>query len=208
MPISDETIGDFLGRLAARVPVPGGSAAAALHAALGAALLGMVARCTTGEEYAEHETAITRIITEVEELRAIALRLAEADEDAFGAVTSAYRLPSGTEDEVTDRAEAIARAVIHLAWPASQVINIAGMVVDLAEALAAISNRTMLSDVAAAAESARAAAAIARVNVEVNLAGITDEQASLEMIARLGAVDGIITRAEHLAAAVREQIRA
>ena len=79
---------------------------------------------------------------------------------------------------------------------------------DLAEALAAISNRTMLSDVAAAAESARAAAAIARVNVEVNLAGITDEQASLEMIARLGAVDGIITRAEHLAAAVREQIRA
>ena len=48
MPISDEKIGDFLARLAARVPVPGGGAAAALHAAEGAALLGMVARYTTG----------------------------------------------------------------------------------------------------------------------------------------------------------------
>ena len=70
MPISDEKIGDFLERLAGRVPVPGGGAAAALHAAHGAALLGMVARYTTGRQYAEHEAAIGRIIDEVDELRA------------------------------------------------------------------------------------------------------------------------------------------
>ena len=48
MPISDETIGGFLGQLAGRVPAPGGGAAAALQAAMAAALLGMVARYTCG----------------------------------------------------------------------------------------------------------------------------------------------------------------
>jgi methenyltetrahydrofolate cyclohydrolase len=208
VPLSDETIGGFLGRVAERVPAPGGASAAALHVALGAALLGMVARYTTGEQYAEHQEAIGHIVTEVDELRGIALRLAEADEDAFGAVARAYRLPSATDAEQGARSEAIARAVVQVAWPAARVISVAGIVVDLAEALAAIGNRNVIADVAAAAEAARAAAASARVSVEINLAGITDEQASLEMIADLGPVDEIIARAESLSAAVRERIRA
>lgn len=207
MPIPDETIGDFLNQLAERVPAPGGGAASALQAAQGAALLGMVARYTTGETYAEHEATIGRIITEVDELRAIALRLAEADSDAFRAVTDAYRLPRSTADEQTARRAAIGQALVNAAWPPAQVINVAGMVVDLAEALVVIGNRSVLSDVAAAAESARAAAATARVNVEVNLAGISDEQASLEMIAETGKADDIITRAGQITAAVRDQIR-
>jgi formiminotetrahydrofolate cyclodeaminase len=82
------------------------------------------------------------------------------------------------------------------------------MVVDLAEALATIGNPNVISDVAAAAEAARAAVAIARVNIEINLASITDAQASLEMIAEEGKADAIIARAEQVTAAVREQIRA
>ncbi len=87
------------------------------------------------------------------------------------------------------------------------MISVAGMVVDLAEALVVIGNRNVLSDVAAAAESARAAAATARVNVEVNLAGISDEQTSLEMIAETDKADDIITRAGQITATVRDQIR-
>jgi len=205
--IRDEKLGDFLDQLAERVPAPGGGAASALQAAQGAALLGMVARYTTGERYAQHQVTIARIIAEVDELRAIALRLADADADAFLAVADAYRLPQGTEQERADRAGAISQALANAAWPPAQVISVAGMVVDLAEALVVIGNRNVLSDVAAAAESARSAAAAARVNVEVNLAGITDEQASLEMIAETGKADDIITRAEQITAAVRDQIR-
>lgn len=207
MPIPDETIADFLDQLAERVPAPGGGAAAALQAAQGAALLGMVARYTTGEKYAEHQLTIGRIITEVDELRAIALRLAEADVDAFRAVTDAYRLPQSTDEERTARSTAVSQALANATWPPAQVISVAGMVVDLAEALVVIGNRNVLSDVAAAAESARAAAATARVNVEANLAGISDEQTSLEMIAETGKADDIITRAGQITAAVRDQIR-
>jgi methenyltetrahydrofolate cyclohydrolase len=141
-------------------------------------------------------------------LRGIALRLAEADEDAFSAVARAYRLPRATNAEQSARSEAIARAVAQVAWPAARVISVARIVVDLAEALAAIGNRNVIADVAAAAEAARAAAASARISVEINLAGITDEQASLEMIADLGPVDEIIARAESLTAAIRDRIRA
>jgi formiminotetrahydrofolate cyclodeaminase len=208
VPITNEKISDFLDRLADRMPAPGGGAVAALHAAQGAALLGMVARYTTGERYAAHQVMISRIITEVDELRGIALRLAEADADAFTAVADAYQLPRSTDEERAARSAAVGQALVTAAWPPAQVIGVAGMVVDLAGALVTIGNRNVISDVAAAAEAARAAAATARVNVEINLAGISDEQASLEMIAETGKADDIIARAEQVTAAVREQIRA
>jgi len=208
MPISAENISGFLGRLAERVPAPGGGAAAALQAAQGAALLGMVARYTTGPEYAEHQLMIGRIIAETDELRSLALRLAEADEDAFTAVADAYRLRAATAEEESARADAIAQALVNAAWPQARVISLAGLVVDLAEALTVIGNRNVLADVAAAAEAARASAATARVNVEVNLASIADEEASLEMIAETDRADDIIARAGQVTDTVRERIRA
>ena len=207
MAIRDQTIGEFLDELAGRVPAPGGGAAAALLAAQGAALLGMVARYTTGEKYAEHQVTVSRIIAEVDELRNIALRLADADADAFLAVTDAYRLPRSTGEEQAARAAAVAASLANAAWPPAQVISLAGMVVNLAEALVVIGNHNVISDVAAAAECARAAASTARINVEINLAAISDERASLEMIAETGKADGIIDRADQITATVREQIR-
>jgi methenyltetrahydrofolate cyclohydrolase len=204
----DETIGDFLDRLADRSPVPGGGASAALQAAQGAALLAMVARYSTGAEYAEHRETIDRIISEADDLRSIALRLGEADAEAFTAVANAYQMPSSTDAEREERSEAIAKALANATWPPAKLIGVAGMVVDLAGALVAIGNRTLISDVAGAAEAARAAAAASRVNVEINLAGITDAQTGLEMIADANQADDIIARAEQVTAAVREQIRA
>jgi hypothetical protein len=46
------------------------------------------------------------------------------------------------------------------------------------------------------------------VNVEIDLAGIEDEQASLEMIAQADKADDIIARARQVTAVVREKIRA
>lgn len=206
MPVSDDTIGDFLARLAGRVPAPGAGAIAALHAAAGAALLGMVARYT-GPVHAGHQVMADRLITEADELREIALRLAEADEDAFTAVSEACKLPEGTGDEKSARSSAIAQALVSAAWPQARVISVAGMVVDLAEALVAVGNRNVIGEVAAAAEAARASAATARMNIEISLAGITDAQASLDMIAETGKADDIIARATQVTATIREQIR-
>jgi formiminotetrahydrofolate cyclodeaminase len=207
VPIGEDKIGDFLDRLAGRMPAPGGGAAAAFQVAMAAALLGMAARYTTGDD-ASHEEAIGGIVTELDELRAVALRLAEADANGFAAAAAAYRLPQSTAEDQAARAAAITGALINLTWPSAKVISLAGMVVDIGGALAAASDGNLMSEVAAAAEAARAAVAIARMNIEINLAGITDEQASLEMIAETGNAGHIIDRAGQLSDAVREQIRA
>lgn len=208
MPIDDEKVGAVLARLAGRELAPGGGTAAALHVAQAAALLGMAARFSTGAGYSQHEETIGRITTEVDELRVLALRLADADSQALSSMSGAVRLPATTDAEKVARAAAITKALVNAAWLPSQLISIAGLVVDLAAALAPIGNRNVLADIASAAEAARAAAAIARVSVEVNLPDITDEQASLEMIGVTGRADEVIAGSERVTAAVRDQIRA
>jgi formiminotetrahydrofolate cyclodeaminase len=202
----DRTIKDFLEELAARVPAPGGGAAAALHAAQGAALVGMVARYSTGEKYAEHQETVERIIAESDELRATALRLAEDDAAAFTAVADAYKLPRATDEEKAARSAAIAVSLIGAGRPPAAVIALAERVVVLAAELLPVGNPNVISDVAAASEAARAAATTARVNVEINLSGIRDEQARAELGAAAGAVDDIAALAGHVTEAVRKQI--
>src|ERR1700685_3607302 len=102
----DQTISAFLDQLAARVPAPGGGATAALHAAQSAALLAMVARYSDGARY--DADLMGRVVTEADRLRAEALRLAEADAEAFGAVSAAYQLPKETAELLRARSAAIA----------------------------------------------------------------------------------------------------
>lgn len=204
----EKTIDEFLTQLAARVPAPGGGATAALHAAQAAALIAMVGRYSTGDKYAAHAEEIGRIVTESDELREEALRLAENDSAAFAAVANAFRLPKSTDDEKSARSAAIAAALLGACAPPADVIDAAGRLVELAEALLPVGNRNVITDVAAAAEAARAAATTARVNIEINLAGITDEESRRALLAATGRVDPIAERAEKVTAAVRAGISA
>jgi formiminotetrahydrofolate cyclodeaminase len=199
-----DTIDDFLTRLAARVPAPGGGATAGLHAAQAAALVAMVARYSDSARFAEHAEVITTITATADRLRENALGLAEEDAAAFTSVTEAYGLPKGTPDDVAARSEAIARALVAAAHVPAIVIAVAEQVLGLAEQLLPIGNRNVISDVAAAAEAARAAATTARVNVEINLGGIKDATTREELAAVVDTVDDLVLRAEKVTAAVRD----
>jgi formiminotetrahydrofolate cyclodeaminase len=200
----DETIAGFLGQLAARVPAPGGGATAALHAAQAAALLAMVARYSDGPKY--DAGLMNRVVTEADGLADEALTLAEADAAAFGAVAQAYRLPKSTAEEQAARSDAIAAATAGAAQPPADVIRLALLLVALAEDLLPAGNRNVITDVAAAAEAARAAAVTARLNVEVNLRGISDPAVVAEFVATAAVTDDVTARADRVVAAVREVI--
>ncbi|QKV96356.1 cyclodeaminase/cyclohydrolase family protein [Streptomyces sp. NA02950] len=204
----DEKIGEFLTQLAARVPAPGGGAVAALHAAQAAALLGMVARYSTGEKYAEHQDIVEWVTSESDRLRDEALRLAEADAAAFTAVSEAYGLPKDTDEAKAARSAAIARALAEAGRPPAEVIEVAQVVVELAEELLPVGNPNVITDVAAASEAARAAATTARVNVEINLGGVRDELVYGELTAAAARVPTLVARAERVTTAVRERIAA
>jgi methenyltetrahydrofolate cyclohydrolase len=197
-----QTLDDFLTDLAARVPAPGGGATAAVHAAQAAALVAMVARYSDSARFAAHAEEISGILADADRLRLEAVRLAEADAAAFTAVADAYALPRDAEG----RREAIQRALRGACVPPAAVIAVAAGTVALAERLTPIGNRSVITDVAAAAEAARAAATTARVNIEVNLSGIPD--AKDDLLASIRSVDLIVNRAEQVTAAVREELAA
>jgi len=200
----DQTIDAFLGELAARVPAPGGGATAALHAAQAAALLAMVARYSDGPRY--DAELMGSVVTRADKLRDEALMLAGADAAAFGAVADAYRLPKDTSEQQAARSAAIAEAVAEAAWPPAHVVRLARLLTEMAEQLLPAGNRNVITDVAAAAEAARAAAVTARVNIEVNLSGIKDPAVAAELSATAAVTDEIIERADRVVAAVREEI--
>jgi formiminotetrahydrofolate cyclodeaminase len=200
----DQTIEAFLGELAARVPAPGGGATAALHAAQSAALLAMVARYSDGPRY--DAELMGSLVTRADKLRDEAVMLAEADAAAFGAVASAYRLPKDTSEEKEARSAAIAAALAEAAWPPAHVVRLARQLTEMAEELLPAGNRNVITDVAAAAEAARAAAVTARVNIEVNLRGIKDSAQVDEFRATAGVTDEIVSRADRVVAAVRAEI--
>lgn len=202
-----QPIGDFLDQLAARVPAPGGGASAALHAAQAAALLAMVARYTSGDRYAEHADVVGAVLAEAEERRERCLGLADADADAFTAVGTAYRMPRGTPAEQEQRGAAVARALIGAAGPPADVVRAAAALVTLAERLLPVANRTVITDVAAATDAARAAASTARLNIEINLGGIQDDETRTDLLAVVALVDGIQERCDQVHRSVREVIR-
>jgi methenyltetrahydrofolate cyclohydrolase len=200
----DNTIAAFLDQLAARVPAPGGGATAALHAAQAAALLAMVARYSDGPRY--DAELMDRIIAEADGLREDALALADADAEAFGSVAQAYQLPRETEAERQDRSASISSALAGATRPPADVVRTALLVTSLAEELLPAGNRNMITDLAAAAVAARAAAVTARLFIEVNLKGITDQVLWDEFAATAGVADTVVARADQIVAAVRAEV--
>lgn len=199
-----DTVENFLQSLAAKVPAPGGGATAALHAAQAAALVAMVARYSEGPRFAEHAALVQEVRDTADRLRDEALTLAEDDVAAFTAVTEAYRLPKG--DASAERSAAIEAATLGAARPPEALVRLASRVLDLAEDLLPVANRNVISDVAAAAEAARATATTSRVNIEINLGGISGTAARAELRAAANSVDRLAERADKLTSTVRAEL--
>ena len=168
-------VADWLSSLADRTPTPGGGAAAALSAATSAALIGMVSGYTTGGKWADREARMRDINEEAARLRADALQLADDDAEAFGLVGSAYGMPKETPEQQAERSAAIQKALIAAAEPPARVADLAARLVELAGELVDAGNPNVISDVAVAASSARAALDAAVVNIVINRGQIRDE---------------------------------
>ncbi|MFD1211319.1 cyclodeaminase/cyclohydrolase family protein [Arthrobacter sp. GCM10027362] len=172
--IAEETIAGFLDRLASGRATPGGGAAAALQAAQAAALLSMAANFTTGPRFAEHERAARRLAEKARDLIPQALALADDDEQAFDRVAEAYKLPQESEVERSARGGAVQDALREAVRPPKKLIFLTKTILSIGEELAGFANPDVRSDIAAALEAARSAAAGARATLAADRTGITD----------------------------------
>jgi methenyltetrahydrofolate cyclohydrolase len=174
--LAELSLAQFSERLASAEPVPGGGAASAVAAALGASLISMVAGLSTGKpKYAVYKKTLVRCLALGQDLATEFLRLADRDAEAYAAYAAALKLPRETETQQEDRKAAIRAAARVAADAPWECVKACTQLVVLAEALAGRSNVNAASDVLVAALLGEAAARGAAENVRINLPATGDD---------------------------------
>lgn len=174
---TEKTINQFLDELASKAPVPGGGSAAALGGALAAALLSMVCNLTIGKKgYEDVESDMKALLSESEALRARFPLLLERDTQVYSQVMDAYRLPKDTPEQKAAKEKAMQTALVAAAEVPLEIAAGCARVVELAMTAAQKGNKWAVSDAGVAVVLAEAAMRGALLNVEINLASITDQE--------------------------------
>ena len=207
--LSDLPVHAFLERLGSSHPVPGGGSAAALAAAMGAALVAMVADLTIGRPaYAKHEATLRHLRFDALDRRTELMSLAQEDATAYDAVVRARHMPKDTEAERQARTGALQAAMKEATRIPLRAAVIASEVLDLAARIAPIGNRNAASDAGVAAQLAGAGLRGALLNVRINLPYLADDEPLRESApAEIGRLDGLATAGEQAAmAAVVQQL--
>lgn len=160
------SIGDYLSRTAAKQAVPGGGGVAGVVGALSAALAEMVLAYSVGrKELTEHEQRLADCTRSVNAMRDRLIELADADAQAYSALNAAMKIDKDQPDRKTQLAHAgLAAARVPL-----DVIRVIAELMVCFEAMSAMTNRWLRSDLAIAAILAEAVARASRWNIVVNL---------------------------------------
>jgi formiminotetrahydrofolate cyclodeaminase len=206
--LADLPVDELLRQLGSAAPTPGGGAAAALAGSLGAALIQMTANLTIGRpRFAQVQAEALRIEVAASDLRARLARLADDDADAFERVSSAYKLPRATDDERAARAEAIQMALRTAADVPLRTAQLCSQVLELAEQAAPVLNPAVISDVLVGSLLARGGLESAAINVEVNLAAMTDAHSAERLAQDLEQTrSGLAERVERIFKLGRERL--
>jgi formiminotetrahydrofolate cyclodeaminase len=205
--VTEGSVGEFIDHVAAHQPAPAGGAVAALCTAQASALLAMVARYSGGTTAADHVAVASTVLRESESLQARSLELMQLDVAAFMAVASAYALPRATREAEKVRSAAVEIALVDAAEPQAAVVEIAVDLSALIGQLLPFANRSVVTDLAAAAAATRAALFIARLNVEGNLTRASDPTVQTAFAGRLADVDRMLQKMDAVSNAIRSDVQ-
>jgi methenyltetrahydrofolate cyclohydrolase len=169
--VKDQTILAYLQALGSTAAVPGGGSAAALAAAMGAALLSMVAKLSArkakSDEVRQH---LSGVVPELDALAARLLDLSQEDIDAYRAVIDS-RKSGGSRDDLQRRYEHAAEVPLATASAATRGLALGIEVSRQAWEMTA-------SDLAAATELLETGLSAALGNVAINLPELSAEAAA------------------------------
>jgi len=170
------TLGSFGDALASEKPTPGGGAAAAVAAALGASLTSMVVRLSLDRpKYADHAALHAEALERSDAARVRFLELADADAAAYGAYRAARSMPRDTVVEQDVRAAAAREAARGATQVPLDVVRACHEQVQLVDRVVGRTNLNVASDLEVAGLLLDSAARSAAANVRVNLGSIGDE---------------------------------
>src|SRR5215510_12308713 len=158
-------LSDFLEKIAAKTPTPGGGSVSAAVGAMGAALGVMTARYS---DALEPEHALDEIKNEF-------LALVDSDAEAYGAVNSAMALPKDSDDTKRRRKEALQIALGEASEVPLKGMMLAVRGLKALSDLAPTCNKNLVSDLAGAATFLESALSGCGENVRINAVALTDK---------------------------------
>jgi len=168
---------EYLEDAASGKPTPGGGSVSALSAALGVTMAQMTANFTVGrDKFRDVEKQVKELLGTLGEVRAGLLELMEKDMQVYGQVSSAYSLPRESAEEKAKRTEAVQQALAGALAVPLEVMQTTARALEATRRLADIGNPNLISDVGVAAELLFGALKGARLNVDVNLAYLSNEE--------------------------------
>lgn len=182
--IKDMSIETFLEALAARQSTPGGGSAAAVSAAMGAALISMVANFTVGRKGCD-EAEAKDILARSEQLRLGLTEAIKADVDAFNKVMAAYGMPRDSEAQKIARGRAIQAALKEATDAPLECARLSREVIELSRSAARTGNVNVISDAGVAALTGYAGLRSAALNVYINIGNIKEREFADDRRARL-----------------------
>ena len=166
----------LLDELSSQSGAPGGGSVAGIAGALSAAMVSMVCNLTFGKKkYQQNEDDIKKCLENAEKLKAEFLLLAEKDAEVFSEVMEAYKLPHETDEEKSERNQAVEEATKRAALVPMDVLRRCEAVAQSSRSVALKGNENSISDAGVAAIMAHAAAQAASLNILINLSTISDE---------------------------------
>jgi formiminotetrahydrofolate cyclodeaminase len=168
-------LANYLSDAASGEPTPGGGSVAALAGALAASMASMVGAFTlSSKRCAEHHEEAGQMREALELLRSELSGEIQADVNAFSAISEAYAMPKGTDEEKEARRRAIREASSIALQPPLRMVRALRALAGKLPRLAEIGNRNLVTDTGVAAHLCGAACRAASLNVRINLAGLGD----------------------------------
>ena len=183
----ERPIADYISDASSNRPAPGGGSVSSMVGALGMTMAEMALNFTIGKKkFADVEAEAKKLLEEVTVCRATCVACVDDDVAAYTEVSRAYGMPRNTPEEKAARSEAIQKALLVAMQPPLATFRAVVAVLPIVRRCADIANPNLISDVAVAAVHARAAMEGARLNVEINLAGMKDERLVAQVRDELG----------------------
>lgn len=170
----DGSVRSFLGSLGSSDPVPGGGSASALAAAMAAGLFKMVLAVTRDKEEDKRE-ALAPVLARVSGIADTLAELIDRDADAYGRVRDAYRLSKDTDDQRIQRSMEIQLGLREATTVPLEVLSGCLELLEVAPDVVLYGRASCISDAGTGNFLALSAAMGALLNVQVNMAHITDE---------------------------------
>ena len=170
----------FLDKLSSDTPTPGGGSVSALAGALSASLVAMVAGLSSKKEKTK-KIGMEGIRKKGLSIQKRLVRAIDEDSKSFDAVIKAFRLPRNSEKERFRRVREIQKAYQRATRTPQLVCQQSLQLLEYSKTLILKGNPNAISDAGVAAFLADAALAGGVLNININLAAVTEKRYSKKM---------------------------